>query len=709
MSRYLPRAAQGQSMVVVALFALLVFLTIGLGIDGGMIYAQRRLMQNTADAACLATANKLALGKDDGTAQAAAAQVVGDNLGANMPGTLDYAGASSNLYTPVTYASGGSDPVSLVRGILIDNADVRVALQSQANTYFMRVIGIGQYTVSARARCNSTAGGGATPFAVVRWRGFESSTSTDPNDIAAGLSTDKALPQYPPHSSTPLTVRDILAQSAQSIISQWPGWGGVGYPGDPAASTALYSSPTYPATESNPGFETVLAGAEANANVPSNTSFSGPVVLDFRQTTFAQPLYYNGLMPNTSLNQYKDFATRYILGSYPGPPVIPGQQIAYYSGVSAGLIEKPFDLRYNVGDIVTTLVYNGTIYDNPSFSTTFPSPAVSSQNRQGDTYSGTCTIPSGYAFDGSNGSATDQQTRKPAANYKITITPQNYSLFKLRAFFSTDPASWGAMQGRWNGGSWQNLNIAGGAPTMSVSPSGQTIDFDLTPSETAPCTVSTSTLTSTIELPLRKNGAQTIYLEAQDTNTGRRHAVYALLNQWNGSAQDTNDFWAYFPGEIAYDPLQPGQSTSGIPFTIETVGGTDLFVGSGGVSAGFDWFTTDLAPIAAPSDISVSLDKVGSQNKFKVNVGNSAQTGQEYYVRLAISKSGYTHYAWYYVQVRPPLNNSSSVTQYVYALGYASFKITYIDSNTLKGRAISGLMKPEDIKVGLLPRLVPWQ
>lgn len=709
MSRFRSHRTPGQSMVIVALFAVLTFLMIGLAIDGGMIYAQRRMMQNIADTACLAAANKLALNKSDSTAQAAAIQVIGDSLGANMPGTLDYGGATSSLYTPATYDPAGTDPLNLVRGIVIDNADVRVALQSPAYTYFMRVIGIAQYTVAARAHCNSVAGGGAVPFAVARWRGFDTPLSTDVSHIEPGLTTDKTLPQFPSHSILPMTVRDILAQGGQSVILQWPDWGSSDYPGDSTASTGLYSNPTYVASESSPGFETVLAGQEANANVPSNTSFSGPIVLDFRQTTFPQPLYYNGLSPDTALNQYKDFATRYILGQYPGPSVTPGQQLAYYSGVSAGLIEKPFDLRYNVGDIVSTLIYNGTIYDSPSFSTTFPNASASSQGRAGDSYSGTCSIPGGSAFDGNNGAPSSQETRKPAANFKITLTPQNYTLFKLRAFFSTDPGGWGDMQGRWNSGSWSDLNINSSAPSVSVSPSGRTIDFDLKPSATTSCTISTSTLTTTIDLPLRNNGAQSIYLEAQDTNTSRRHGVYALLEQWSGSSHDANDFWAYFPGELAYDPLEPGQSASGIPFTIKTVGGTDLFVGSGGVSQSFDWFSTNLTPIAAPSDIAVSLSKSGGQNKFQVNVGSNAQTGREYYVRITIAKGSYTHYAWYYVQVRPPLNNSQSISQYVYALGYASFKITYIDSNTIKGRAVSGLQKPEDLKAGLVPRLVPWQ
>jgi hypothetical protein len=40
---------------------------------------------------------------------------------------------------------------------------------------------------------------------------------------------------------------------------------------------------------------------------------------------------------------------------------------------------------------------------------------------------------------------------------------------------------------------------------------------------------------------------------------------------------------------------------------------------------------------------------------------------------------------------------------------YAEFKITDISNNYVKGQAVSGLLKPGDLKTGFQPRLLPWQ
>lgn len=718
MRRTLTSRHSGQSLLTVAVFLGLIFITIGLAIDGGMIYVQRRLMQNTADAACLAAANQISLGKEDSEAQAAAAQVVVNNLGVNAPGTLSYS-TPEELYNNGANVGSGGD---LVHGIEITNADVRVALQSPATTFFMRIAGVTDYTVAARARCNAAAAGGGVPFAVARWRGYDTS-----GDLATdGLTTDQPLPQTYRRGRhlRNMIVRDILEGTSADTgrISQWPGWGTADYPGDPEAGTGLYSQASPAASESDQGYEVVIAGSGASPNV-GDTSFSGPIVLDYRQTTYPQPLFYNGLTPDTSLNVYKDFATRYILGTYPGPNVIPGQQIAYYNGISAGLIEKPFDLRYNVGDTVTVLIYNGTIYDSPSFVTTYPSASDSAQSRPGVSYSGDydaqCVIePSAYIFDGSVAYPSGSVSLSPAS-YQLRIEPEVFSRYKLRAFLSTDPANWGAVEGRWNGGSWQPLDINGSAPVESVSTGGETFTFELQQSETIECeytettidplTGTATTITNTVVLPKRYEGTQTIYLEAQDTNTSKRRARYAFIDM----NANNNDFYVYFPGEIAYQPFEPGRPPVSAEFNIETKGGTSLYLDNPDVDASLQWFSADLSPIGAPADITASVARQGSKNELTIDVGANAQTGKEYYLRIGIeyTQSGetYTHWAWYYVQVRAPLNNSSSISQFVYALGYATFEITEINSNSIKGRAISGLLRPEEITAGLQPRLVPWE
>lgn len=704
----------GQSLAVVALFMGLLFAFMGLAIDGGMVYMQRRLMQNTADAACLAAANQLALGASDTVATTRAEAVIADNLGpsgpgtgANAPGTLSYTNIAD------IYASDGAAGVALGRGIEINGSGVRIALQSPASTFFLRVIGIQSYTVAARAHCGSTDGGGVNPFSITRWRGYKNNGDI----VSGGPSTDQALPQtYSQGSANPqMTVRDLLRRESQSAISAWPGWGTSDYPGDPLAATGLYSTPpaNQAATVANPGPETTIAGNDANSNIPSNTSFTGPIVLDFRNVTFPQPLFYNGLLPSTSLNQYKDFASRYILGPYPGPWVQAGQQLAYYSGVSAGQITRPFDLRYDVGQIVTVLIYNGTIYDTgQSFTANFATSVAARQTRTRDGYSGPCSFDT-TTFDGVG---SDQTTRKPAASYTINVTPQVFSRYNLRAFLSTDPANWGDLQGSWNGGGYANFQLNTGAAT-SIGTNGGAVQLSVQPSISTDCEIvdPVSLITSTVSLPTRVNGAQSIYIELQDQATSRRRGTYAFLNM----NADANDFYASVPGQLAYQPFEPGNSSS-VEFMLETAGnGTRLFT-SGGNAVSVDpiqWYAPGNIATAISTgnsyngvQVSVTTQGNGSNKKtmLNFNIQNNALTGREYYVKVPFSYNGYQHSLWYYVQVRAPLNNSQSINQFVYALGYANFEITAIDSNSIRGRAVSGLLQPDQVKMGMQPRLLPW-
>jgi Flp pilus assembly protein TadG len=721
MPRTAHRRSDGQSLVTLAVFAFLLFLTMGLAIDGGLIYTQRRVMQNTADAACLTAANRMAMGKTNLEATTAAQDIIKDNLGAtpgtgaNAPGTLAYS-SYTDLYGNGTNTGTGA---SLVKGIEINGPDVRVALQSPANTTFMRIAGIATYTVAARAHCNATAGAGAVPFAVARWRGYDSSGKLDTD----GLSTDKSLPQNGKKGQ--MTVHDILRREGSNIITQWPGWGSATYPGDPAASTDLYSSPssTEIATDANPGEETMLAGNEARPNLGGN-SFTGPIVLDYRQTTYAQPLFYNGLTPDSALPIYKDYATKYILGDYPGPSVIPGQELAYYSGVSAGLMEKPFNERYHVGDKVTMLIYNGTVYDSnkdaDAFTLSyndFKNDAVQKLGSGSGPSGYTCpSLPSGYSY---------YDTSKPAA-YKFVNTPLTFANFELRAFLSNDPSSWGELEGTWSSSSPSYssgpyaLNINGSASSVSLDTSAHTINFKVAPQSKITCTDTLNPLL-TKDVLIRPDGAETIYLESQNTAHSKRHGLYAFMN----NNADSNDFYAYFPQlDIAYQPLEPGDKAS-VDFNADKANGTNggpgtkmTLAGSGpGVDA-ISWYSpSDLSSALCSSTgntstcngVTVKLAKSGAKNQLDIEVASSASTGKEYYLRFTLSSGSYTHYAWYYIAVRPPLNNSKSLTEYVYALGYTKFLITYTDSNTIKGRAISGLLDPKKDAPGLRPRLVGWE
>jgi len=114
------RRERGQTLAVVAVMIVLLVAFLGLVIDGGNVYAQRRQMQNAADAAALAGARALALGKGNSAAKTTAEQFAQAN------------GAAACVPKTETYT-------------------VTVAVSKTVPTYFASVIGIREMPVSAVA------------------------------------------------------------------------------------------------------------------------------------------------------------------------------------------------------------------------------------------------------------------------------------------------------------------------------------------------------------------------------------------------------------------------------------------------------------------------------------------------------------------------------------------------------------------------------
>jgi hypothetical protein len=712
MRGHLSHHYQGQSLVTVALFAFLLFVTIGLAIDGGLIYAQRRFMQNTADAACLTAANQISLGETNADATTAAQNRIIQNLDNNASGTLAYS-AQSDLYSP-----NDGTGVNLVKGIEINGPDVRVALRSPANTTFMRVAGVNAYNVTARAHCNAKAGGGGVPFAVSRWRGYN-----DPqDDVLSGLTTSESLPQTYKKGKTVknMVVRDILQAKTTNdgkccgYVSgsgslAWP-WGAPSaLPGDPNTHTGIYTQASPPASEANPGYETIIAGKDANPNVGDPT-FNGPLVLDFRNF-IGGPDYYPPLDPSSSLQKFKDLATQYILNGYSGPLPEPGDQVAYYSGLSSGQIEKPFDARYNINDIVTAFIYNGTTYKDESFSVDVKSGSSDYQERDKPSTPSITSIPpcdvekSKYIYDGSGYSP---------AEYAFSVAPEDpaasySSSYKMRAFFSDQGSNFSDAKARWGtSGGWTSFDSEGRGPVVTTAVAGPNFTFQLKQDKTTTCGIAPLTVT----YPDRKEGLQTTYLEWESDN-GQRRARYVLLNMKNA---DNSDFFAYFPGEQLYQAIEPGGSLKA-QMAIEDENGSSV----NSPDFRYDWFdASSSTPTAIGScnntdtckGVKVEVTKKGQTYYFSADANSDSTIAVqgEYYVRIQVKKGSVQKWAWYYIKVNPPLSNANSLKKYVYIIGYARFRITDIKSNYIEAEAVSGLLTTNDeIKYGLTPRLLPWQ
>ncbi len=132
MTRFLQRLhgdQSGQAIVLVAVLMAGLVAVVGLVTDGGLVFSQRRDLQNIADAAALAGAMQL----DEGVYRAS-----GEVL-------LDQA-AARQAAVQYLEAEGG-----LSYSVVVRPTRVEVSVSRQASTGFLRVVGINGVEISANA------------------------------------------------------------------------------------------------------------------------------------------------------------------------------------------------------------------------------------------------------------------------------------------------------------------------------------------------------------------------------------------------------------------------------------------------------------------------------------------------------------------------------------------------------------------------------
>lgn len=123
-------AERGQVLVLVALLLLGVVAVIGLATDGGLVFAQRRDLQNLADGAALAGAMQL-------------------DEAAYRTGGIAMLDAGAARRAALEYLAGEPDLSATVQ---VEDGSVVVEVRRQAETGFLRVIGIDGVTISASGR-----------------------------------------------------------------------------------------------------------------------------------------------------------------------------------------------------------------------------------------------------------------------------------------------------------------------------------------------------------------------------------------------------------------------------------------------------------------------------------------------------------------------------------------------------------------------------
>jgi hypothetical protein len=132
------RRDHGQILIVFALALVAICGMVGLVLDGGDTFAQRRHQQNAADLAAMAGANAY-MNEYVSTSNVAAATLSAE--------TAALAAATRNGYTD---AAGGAD-VSVAVTLLSAGATVQVFVSAPHENTFSRIVGMSEWTVSTDA------------------------------------------------------------------------------------------------------------------------------------------------------------------------------------------------------------------------------------------------------------------------------------------------------------------------------------------------------------------------------------------------------------------------------------------------------------------------------------------------------------------------------------------------------------------------------
>jgi Flp pilus assembly protein TadG len=106
------RNERGQVLVLFALGAFAMILMVGLVLDGGSTYAQRRVQQNAADLAALAGANAWLLDTGDAASKTAAATAMAQAVAAQN-GYVDSADDAVVTVNPQPYGTAGGETVTV--------------------------------------------------------------------------------------------------------------------------------------------------------------------------------------------------------------------------------------------------------------------------------------------------------------------------------------------------------------------------------------------------------------------------------------------------------------------------------------------------------------------------------------------------------------------------------------------------------------------
>ncbi len=653
-------------MVLVALLMTLLMGMMALAVDGARFYAERRFLQNAADAAALACAQKLKSGGSTATAEATGRSVANTNLLSNPLG-YGVAVATVPVYTNWYNSSGAADKRNLADGVVASANDCRVALRATIDYTFIRIANPDLATVEIPANAHAKAKGGMQPIVVNR---YDSPPGPNPPVITSGFH------DYTMQESTDWNCR----QGTSS----------------PGCVTAQDESITC-LVNCLWGRERVIIGQGYQA---SDADFRGFIALDVRdysQTPVVNQ-YYNGTS-GINENALKAQEATYIAQGYPGPDLPAydgtgaqaGLQIGTMSGNSSGIVIDNFNKYLKVGDYILVQLFDGQVLQVPDF--TLGALSISAATPSGPANGPTFNVGANNRFRQANDTVhliaqTDQFTDT------VDGASKNWTPSQLQILYST-PAD--TVNDRF----WFDPGTGTYSDFMPAAGPGTAVTIK--------------------QLQVDAGAAVGIYsvvIRGNSPQTGSVHKVWAPLTIGTVNRDFSMNFSTTTVG-VSTGPTGNAMFT----FTLSTGGGGSKFNGS--VS-----FTADRGTCTSANQVAVvgstqtycptvtfpaatTPDTGGQAPTVTLNIPVTAMADGAYRLLFRGSGNNFDGQTVRHVQeLTITVGDTSSSGKYVNVQGYAVFKITYLDNNTVKARAVSGsASNPDDssLALGKVFALVPWE
>ena len=431
---------------------------------------------------------------------------------------------------------------------------------------------------------------------------------------------------------------------------------------DPSSGMAFDAlNPNNDPAHHGPIIQLIGQGAQSS----NTSSFRGFVALDIRNFQSASSnVFYNGVTAGTSANTLADVEAGWVAGGYPGPdfppvttPPDPDDQVAILDGNKSGIIISAIDSRFNPGDEVLCAVYSGTVMTIPDFTMSVPTsqPIGTTQNRDGlVSYS----ITKNTAFSGTVITSAFTDWGDPANPYGTTLAPLT---------FTPQPAT-PATTITWS--TFNTTAAPAGIYTIWIqghSPSPYLIDHY------SPVSINVGA----VGRDFTTTGSGTLFDMAATGGTATR--TIDISTSGTGSSAFS------VSGDTVNVSVEGGPASNGV-----------LPVGLGAVSV-------------TPSSFTLAK---GETHTISVTINGGSLGPGEYPLTIrATGTNSAGQQVTHLIPILLDIATASTSSQYVDILGFAIFRITDVNSNSVDGYAISSVYADQNdpaLRRGQVARLVPW-